>query len=196
MVTEPGCFRLVACTVSSLGFRKPEALRRYHYGGASQVETLRCRLDHMFASVAATLHTQATARRGWSDAGKKLLDSLREFVCSTAEAAPPPDALFFSDVVAFSVDDVARSSCSMFCGIRQASDLGIVPVGLLPYAHLYCICNMRSLKGRTRGAFNRYGVLIALGCASQLLAVGQQRSATVTRTGAEPSFYTSSQCCN
>eukprot|EP00750_Incisomonas_marina_P023354 INCI5030.8.p1 GENE.INCI5030.8~~INCI5030.8.p1 ORF type:complete len:949 (-),score=132.67 INCI5030.8:36-2882(-) len=118
--------------VHNLGFRKPEALRRYHYGGASQVETLRCRLDHMFASVAATLHTQATARRGWSDAGKKLLDSLREFVCSTAEAAPPPDALFFSDVVAFSVDDVARSSCSMFCGIRQASDLGIVPVGLLP----------------------------------------------------------------
>eukprot|EP00750_Incisomonas_marina_P023343 INCI5030.18.p1 GENE.INCI5030.18~~INCI5030.18.p1 ORF type:complete len:1310 (-),score=190.41 INCI5030.18:744-4673(-) len=118
--------------VHNLDFRKPEALRRYHYGGASQVETLRCRLDHMFASVAATLHTQATAHQGWSDAGKKLLDSFRAFVCSTAEAPPPPDALFFSDVVAFSVDDVARSSCSMFCGIRQPSDLGIVPVGLIP----------------------------------------------------------------
>lgn len=75
---------LLVCICSQM-FQRPEPLRRYHYGGTHQVEALRCKLDSMFVSIAATLSIQAAAASGWTAGGQKLRDSFSAFVNDVAQ---------------------------------------------------------------------------------------------------------------
>jgi hypothetical protein len=126
----------------------------------------------------ARVHANVTA--GWSTAGYKLRDSLAAFMADVAQAPPPNDALFFSDVVAASQDDSAPTALSALGGVTNASHLGIsmdkvalCVVCVAAWVSRVCVCARAGLGGgvgRAGGKEGR-GVVCVIGvCLLMMIA--------------------------